>query len=122
MPEGRPSPYKYLPRPGADLSITFGEPVPAEDIQSTLATLVNDKHIPAAPHSRSEGPSDPSRQLEEERSGVVAEHGWLGDSVSSALHGHEKAEMAAEVARVRSAVTAIIQRDVESLGRRVLGV
>ena len=28
-------PFKYLPRAGADLSITFGEPIPAEELLET---------------------------------------------------------------------------------------
>lgn len=32
MPEGRKFPFKCLPRAGADLSITFGEPIPAEEL------------------------------------------------------------------------------------------
>ncbi|KAH9895722.1 acyltransferase-domain-containing protein [Cubamyces lactineus] len=82
MPEGRPFPYKFLPKPGVALSVTFGEPVPAHHIQEALSTLVREKRLPDAPHSSS---------------------------------GAE------EVARVRSAVTAVIQREVEALGRRVLG-
>jgi monolysocardiolipin acyltransferase len=31
MPEGREFPYNYIPRVGMHLSITFGEPIPAED-------------------------------------------------------------------------------------------
>ena len=32
MPVGRKFPFNYLPRAGADLSITFGEPIPAEEL------------------------------------------------------------------------------------------
>jgi len=32
MPEGRDFPFNFLPRAGADLSITFGEPIPAEEL------------------------------------------------------------------------------------------
>lgn len=32
MPGGRKFPFNYLPRPGVDLSITFGEPIPAEEL------------------------------------------------------------------------------------------
>lgn len=32
MPVGRKSPFNFLPRAGADLSITFGEPIPAEEL------------------------------------------------------------------------------------------
>ena len=36
MPEGRPFPYKYMPRFGAHISITFGDPLDTNDIQDTL--------------------------------------------------------------------------------------
>ena len=123
MPEGRPFPYKFLPRPGADLTITFGEPVPPEDIQNALSSLVAERRMPDAPDSTSGGLDDPARPTLERQSGAVAEYGWLSAPVSHALHGEMKsAETAVEVARVRSAVTAVIQRDVEALGRRVLGL
>ena len=32
MPERRKFPFNFLPRAGADLSITFGEPIPAEEL------------------------------------------------------------------------------------------
>lgn len=32
MPQGRKFPFNFLPRAGADLSITFGEPIPAEEL------------------------------------------------------------------------------------------
>ena len=32
MPEGRNFPLNYLPRPGVTLSVTFGEPIPAEEL------------------------------------------------------------------------------------------
>lgn len=127
MPEGRPAPYKFFPKPGAALSVTFGEPVPAKDIQEALDTLVREKRLPEAPHSSNGGLSAPPRPQEEEQSGIVAEHGWLGGPVSHAINGlagaqhPEDPDMAREVARVRSAVTAVIQREVERLGSRVMG-
>jgi monolysocardiolipin acyltransferase len=32
MPEGRTFPFNYLPRAGVDLSVTFGEPIPADEL------------------------------------------------------------------------------------------
>jgi len=32
IPAGSKFPFNYLPRAGADLSITFGEPIPAEEL------------------------------------------------------------------------------------------
>ncbi|KDR83457.1 hypothetical protein GALMADRAFT_109958 [Galerina marginata CBS 339.88] len=37
MPEGRAFPYKYLPRIGARLTVTFGEPVPAHELKKALS-------------------------------------------------------------------------------------
>ena len=121
MPEGRSAPFKFFPRPGAALSITFGKPVPSQDIQNTLSTLVRERRVPEvpAPSSLSGGPV---RAQEEERSGVVTEHGWLGASVSQALHGEAEQDRANEIARVRSAVTEVIQREVETLGKAVMGL
>ncbi|KAI0740387.1 acyltransferase-domain-containing protein [Earliella scabrosa] len=122
MPEGRPFPYKFLPRPGAALSVTFGKPVPAQDIQDTLAMLVQQRRMPDLPHSPLGVPASPSRSLEEEISGDVTQHGWLGATLSHVMQAEVLPESAAEIARVRSAVTAVIQRDVEALGRSVLGL
>ena len=40
MPVDRPFPYNYFPRPGAHLTITFGEAISGEEISQTL----NDCH------------------------------------------------------------------------------
>lgn len=125
MPEGRPFPYKYLPKLGAKLSITFGKPVPATDIQDVLAALVRERRIPDVPPSTSGGRGDPAREQEEQHSASVAEAGWLGDAVfpPGVYHGAQHTTPSAmEVARVRSAVTAVIQREVEALGREVLAL
>ncbi|RDX50753.1 acyltransferase-domain-containing protein [Lentinus brumalis] len=122
MPEGRSAPFKFFPRPGAVLSITFGKPVPSQEIQDTLQTLIHERRIPDASSyvSNSDGLAEPSRLHDEERSGAVAQQGWLGTSVSQAVHDDAGREKAHEMARVRSAVTAIIQREVEALGREVM--
>ncbi|KAI0739631.1 acyltransferase-domain-containing protein [Daedaleopsis nitida] len=94
MPEGRPFPCKYLPKRDAKLSITFGKPIPATDIQDILATLVRERRIP---------------EQEEKHSASVTEAGWLGDSVFQGVHHGAQRTSAMEVARV------------EALGREVLG-
>ncbi|KAI0667414.1 acyltransferase-domain-containing protein [Trametes maxima] len=127
MPEGRPFPYNFVPKPGAALSVTFGEPVPVSDIQEALDTLIREHRLPAAPRSSHGGLANASRPAEEGRSAEVAERGWLGGPVSHAIGSEPEKHilvdpaMAQEVARVRSAVTAVIQREVEALGRRVMG-
>ncbi|KAI0694066.1 acyltransferase-domain-containing protein [Cytidiella melzeri] len=82
MPEGRSFPYKYLPRRGVALSVTYGEPVKEADIRTALESRASMK-----------------------------EHEDHPD-------GHELG--ARETARIRSAVTAVLHREVEALGRRVL--
>ncbi|KAJ8472409.1 hypothetical protein ONZ51_g8533 [Trametes cubensis] len=129
MPEGRSFPYKFLPKPGVALSVTFGEPVPPQSIQEALNTLVRERRLPDASHASSGGLQDPSRPSEEKRSGVISEQGWLGEPVTEAAGTRQQGvemeqqaqESAEEIMRVRSAVTAVIQREVEALGRRVLG-
>ena len=36
MPEGRPFPYNYLPRIGARLGVTFGDPIVANELMEAL--------------------------------------------------------------------------------------
>jgi len=36
MPEGRPFPYKYLPRLGAHLGVTFGNPIAENELLEAL--------------------------------------------------------------------------------------
>lgn len=42
MPVGRPFPYNYLPRPGGNLTITFGEPISGHKISQALNNFRND--------------------------------------------------------------------------------
>lgn len=48
MPEGRHAPWKYLPRPGARLSVTFGMPVSPAAVYSALGTMTRDQVVPRA--------------------------------------------------------------------------
>jgi monolysocardiolipin acyltransferase len=38
MPEGRPFPYKYIPKIGQHLSVTFGKPISREVLEENLKT------------------------------------------------------------------------------------
>lgn len=38
MPEGRSFPYKYLPRPGTRLSVTFGAPLDLRELEALRMT------------------------------------------------------------------------------------
>ncbi|KAF8738181.1 hypothetical protein AX14_011598 [Amanita brunnescens Koide BX004] len=48
MPEGRPFPYKYMPRFGTHISITFGDPLDTSDIQEALRMAHKIKSRPQA--------------------------------------------------------------------------
>jgi len=46
MPEARHAPWKYLPRPGACLSVTFGTPVPPAVVRGAFGTVTRDEDVP----------------------------------------------------------------------------
>ncbi|KAF9534982.1 acyltransferase-domain-containing protein [Crepidotus variabilis] len=106
MPEGRPFPNKYIPRIGARLTVTFGHPIPADEIRRALIVERNDGDVDASAVAK-----DPER-LE----------GWLGDEAKAkGLLLDISADKEIYTSLIRQKVTAIIQRDVEALGRRVSG-
>ena len=84
MPEGRHAPWKYLPRPGAHLSVTFGAPMSPAVVRSAL--------------------SGTAKSTCEVVPGTAAE-----------------AEGRSKDREVRIAVTEVVQRAVEALGRQVSG-
>ncbi|KAF4619416.1 hypothetical protein D9613_005410 [Agrocybe pediades] len=106
MPEGRTFPYKYLPRLGVKLSVTFGEPVPSEVLQSALAVRPVD--------------GDPT---------AIAEHdhlrGWVRDTAEYVEKDTDiskgKYPEPVYVSLVRQKVTSILHDHVEALGRSVSG-
>lgn len=106
MPEGRPFPNKYLPRLGARLSVTFGNPVPADEIREALTITKNDLDI------------NTSAALPSEKLG-----GWLleesKERKTEGSAGYYDEKMYASL--IRQKITAIIHRDVEALGRFVSG-
>ena len=64
MPEGRPFPYNYIPRIGARLGVTFGNPIAENELLEALCSIASQSissHEPRAPI----GPStdDPSTAL-----------------------------------------------------------
>lgn len=85
MPEGRGSPWKYLPRSGARLSVTFGEPLSPAAVRATL------------------GMGSRNGEEGKQRS---------GQAVNGAQAGAEE---------TRIALTELVQRAVEVLGRQVSG-
>ena len=86
MPEGRRAPWRFFPRPGASLSVTFGAPLPEASVHATL--------------------------------GMGSSVGEEGEGKHKG--GYVKREAAAEV-ETRIAVTELVQRAVEVLGREVSG-
>ncbi|KAF8204854.1 hypothetical protein BJ912DRAFT_840407 [Pholiota molesta] len=102
MPEGRAFPYKYLPRIGARLTITFGDPVSADDILEALNVTTT--------HSTDDGSS-----LD-----AAAVTGWLGDKARR-QHGTDVSIDEHYTCLVRKKVTTILHRDVEALGRSISG-
>ena len=95
MPEGRTFPYNFVPRLGARLSVTFGEPIRFEDITAALGRLT------AAPPDAFRG-----------------EAGGGSNFAAPSADGPVDTEWQR---LARSEVTAVIQRAVEALGRTVSG-
>lgn len=129
MPEGRSSPWKFFPRPGARLSITFGRPVDNAAIRDALGLAVSHGDVPELPRGTRGGRGDPARPQQEAASARISESGWLGEAAApraGALAGEGETppewRTAVEVARIRSAVTALLQSKVEELGREVMGM
>ena len=116
MPEGRPPPFNFLPKPNVDLSITFGQPINNEDIETALKSSVDIPRTLKAPVL------SVSSEVQSER---VAQEGWLGDAIRVVESKDDRPEsavaLATETERIRSAVTAVLQRHVEALGQKVLG-
>ncbi|PFH52597.1 hypothetical protein AMATHDRAFT_56653 [Amanita thiersii Skay4041] len=101
MPEGRPFPYKYIPRLGIRLSVTFGDPLPAEDVRNALGRIY-----------RVPGDCSSSRQdekLSKDSQGCI-----------NVLRSTNVRTMA-ELDRVRSEVTDFVRLAVLDLGRKVSG-
>lgn len=100
MPEGRPFPLKFLPKLGVKLGVAFGDPIPPARIVALLDTMPNNRGNQAPrTHSYTEEPCRYERSLVNDEAIV------------------QKREMD----HIRSEVTAIIQRAVEDLGRKLSG-
>lgn len=97
MPEGRKFPYKFFPRPGAELSVTFGQPLSADSIRRDLGV-----HLPLADYGSQSG-----LKTGEEPGG------WLGTEVQNRM------KTAEGLSHIRTRVTGIIHDAVENLGRSV---
>lgn len=122
MPEHRPFPYKYLPKMGIQLGVTFGDPIPPDRIIDGL-NAVRGLHICSFP-----GAVDNSTRhcVPQGRSGCGNTiRGWVESAIVQAggefVMEHEGARRGVQMDEIRCEVTAIIQRAVEELGRRVSG-
>ena len=100
MPEGRRAPWKYLPRPGARLSVTFGAPLPHGSVRAALGTA----------DTKRPGPEVDATSVC--AAGLQA-HRHRGEQQQQRGQGRE--------VKVRIALTELVQRGVEALGRQVSG-
>jgi len=105
MPEGRPFPYKYIPRMGARLTVSFGQPIRAEEIRQSIG--VAEHHLDVDSTAIADGTDKLA--------------GWLGREAKQ-KHREGSARPSDEkkiTSVIRQRLTAIVQRDVEALGRSI---
>jgi len=95
MQEGRRAPWKFLPRPGARLTVTFGAPLSPAVVRATMASASGMTPAPAPWCDAGEG--------REQSTGMPV-----------------KMDAEAEV-KVSIALTELMQHAVEVLGRQVSG-
>jgi monolysocardiolipin acyltransferase len=99
MPEGRSFPYKYIPRLGASLRISIGSPLPPEDFSVIT---------PCEPYTS-------YKDLTRRDLG-----GWLSERrIRESIRKDGDVEL--QLQNIRSEVTAVMHRAVETLGRKVAG-
>ena len=119
MPEGRSFPWKCIPKLGCKLSITFGEPLSPEEIKVALRgvdqeeTIQRDGHSPLTRLSHTTAIDNlyGADRIERVNEGTR-------ESISMLFKREDKMK---KIEHVRSMLTAVIQRGVEALGRRVQG-
>ena len=118
MPEGRSFPWNYIPRLGCKLSITFGEPLLPEEIKAALHVVGQEESIPRNNwHSPVTRLSHTNPAIDNLCGADRIERVSEGAKESISCEREEKMK----IEHVRSMVTAVIQRGVEALGRRVQG-
>jgi monolysocardiolipin acyltransferase len=103
MPGGRPSPEKYFPRVPARLSVTFGRPVGTDELRQALTVVERGTHLDQT------ATADRPEKLV----------GWPGERRHAACVEFYDEKVYNSL--IRQQVTAVIQRDVEALGRLVSG-
>ena len=118
MPEGRSFPWNYIPKLGCKLSITFGEPLLPEEIKAALRIVGQEESIPRNNwHSPATRLSHTNPAIDNVCGADRIERVSEGAKESTSCEREEKMK----IEHVRSMVTAVIQRGVEALGRRVQG-
>jgi monolysocardiolipin acyltransferase len=100
MPEGRAAPWKFLPVPWQDVSITFGTPVPEDKLRAAIA---GDLPVEPADEIEKVALTEAYRPLP-----------WL-------VPRSDKWGEPAETRRVRAGVAALLRTEVEKLGWAVSG-
>ncbi|KAG2071977.1 acyltransferase-domain-containing protein [Suillus decipiens] len=105
MPENRSFPYKYFPRLGIRLGVAFGDPIPIEEITAALSASLITKG-----------------SVESNLSHGLHSGGWVSRTI---MQAEERFAPGCKQKRhmdvMRSDVTAVVQRAVETLGRKVSG-
>lgn len=129
MPEHRSFPWKYIPRLGVNLSITFGNPLSPEEIKTALRVLSHEEFDHQAGVSskqsrvsNSKSLSTDDRAVDDEDKLFGADHmervreGVTRESISINMEGEARKQ---KIDHVRSMITAVVQRSVEAVGRQV---
>ncbi|KAG9317176.1 acyltransferase-domain-containing protein [Chiua virens] len=123
MPEHRPFPYKYFPKMGIQLGVTFGDPIPPDRILVALKALHRHASLPHGAAENLIGHDGIS--IRSGSNGVLHGKGWMESAIAKAggypVVGRGGTERRTLMNEVRSEVTAIVQRAVEELGRKVSG-
>ena len=112
MPEGRPFPWKFIPRLGCKLSITFGDPLSPQDLQAALSHEDFHRHPSISRGSSCSSSSEDVNRAERMGKGITHESIGIGVEEESTKR---------KMDHVRSMVTDAVQRRVETVGRRVSG-
>jgi monolysocardiolipin acyltransferase len=124
MPEGRSKPWKFFPRPGQHVSITFGQPIPEGRLREALDSPPPSDSAAEANLKKADVNVGPDMYREAYRPMP-----WLTSNspgVSSALATGKKKngggeELARHTRTVRAALTAIVREEVQKLGYGVAG-
>jgi len=93
MPEGRSFPYKYMPRLGTHISITFGDPLDTDDTQEAFRLARK----------------------------IMKKNSWSKAGETTVGYGNPVFGSGVELDSVRSNITEVIRHAVLALGKKVSG-